>query len=299
MATIVPTILVGAALAATAQSVTTGSSGTKTTATIQIAADDSDAPKPPRSVKRVPVAPSPHPTEVRALAFSGHPFWPAEMAQAGKALIVQTSKFDAKAAENLREDMAVMSRILDKACGERANESERVLGLDIMIHGGRGARNMFIEDYGVLFMLDVGMPLKPQPVSDEKEESEEARANAEWESARNELFGGRRSMAAKLAGRGGRSAYNEEEVTRLKKELIDAMRNASNIRGLKESHWVTIVVRGRANPWVEPSDANAYLEQDADSETIMVIKVRKGEIDAMAKGVPREEFRKRVSVQTY
>lgn len=247
--------------------------------------------KPGRAPKRVITAPrSP---EVRAFAFSGgHPFGAERGAQ---TMIVQTGEYDPKAAEALREDMAVMARILQKTCADFASEHERVMGLDILIHGGR-SRNLFIEDYGALFTLNVDIPLRAAEKGEGKKDDTAERANEEWENARNELFGPRRPLGEKIAG-GPLREFRAEDVNRLRGDLIEALRNAANIRGLKDNHWVTVVVRGRADASPE---GELYIGAGdwADGDSTMVLKVRKGELSSSAKG-ERGDLGKRVSVRIY
>lgn len=276
--------------------VAAGSQGQPSSSAVHVEIEESGTPpKPGRPPKRIITAP--RGAEVRTFSFGGmHPFGADP---AGQTTIVQTSELEPSAASDLKEDLAVMARILQKTCAEFAADSERVMGLDIVIHGGR-ARNLYIEDYGVLFTVNVDIPLRA--TEKKKAQGEEApHANEEWHNAREELFGPRRPMAPKLSGEPLRE-FRAEDVNRLKNELVDALRNAANIRGLKNEDWVTILVRGRADSWPEGAGEHELLIGGMDlSEggSSMVLKVKKGEIDALSKGLPKDEFRKRVVVRTY
>ena len=235
--------------------------------------------------------------EVRAFAFSGQTLG-GDLAR--QPIIVQGETYDAKAAEELREDMAVMARILEKTCAEHGGESERAMGLDILTFSGRGARNLYLDDYGAIFTLNVDQPLKRSNSADSTEAKPEKQVDREWEAARRELFGGNQTGATLFLEHGESKRYDAAAVERLRGNLVDALKNAGNIRNLKADHWVMFVVRGAAtapNRWYSESDPAATR---GDDSTTMVIKARKSDIDAYGTGSLSEgAFRKRVMVTVY
>src|SRR6266542_3854640 len=88
-----------------------------------------------------------------------------------RTLVIRTSDTDAKAQANLEEDLAVMSRILDKALDQKLNvdHRQRAMGIDVFFAPGSSPiRSLYLEGYGALFLLSVNFPLLPPP---EKPES--------------------------------------------------------------------------------------------------------------------------------
>src|SRR5205814_1599820 len=71
-------------------------------------------------------------------------------------------------------------------------------------------------------------------------------ANEEWNEARKELFGERRTLAARLE-KGPRRELDQHQIDEFRDTLIEALRNGANIRNLRESDWITLVVRGRGS----------------------------------------------------
>jgi hypothetical protein len=93
--------------------------------------------------------------------------------------------------------------------------------------------------------------------------------------------------------------------------LLEALKNAANIRGLKPEDSVTVSVTGlaQARPKMV-SVKNGSIEttrliapppgSGARSATMMTIRVKKSDVDALAKGsLNFDEFRKRARITTY
>ncbi len=153
----------------------------------------------------------------------------------GQSLVVRSEEHEGKDIAATQEDLSIMSRILEKAIqpGEEDGE-KRVLGV---VMSGDGVRNLQIEGYGAMFLLRVNFPLAGAPANPEKKS--EGEANSTWEEARREIYG----SATPLTLDGGRgSEFDPKRVERLKEAVVAALKNASNIRGLKENDSVTVVV---------------------------------------------------------
>ena len=243
---------------------------------------------------------------------------PAPDRRAGRTLVIRSSESDPKEQTKLEEDLAVMLHILEKAA------SERVGGHGGLTYGGTAMgigvlyapaasplRSLYLEGYGALFLLNVGFPLLPPPQAEGQQEKTEA--NSDWEDARQELYG--------QGGRGRVMAvpsepYDEERVNRLKEGLLESLKNATNIRGLKPDDSIIVCVFG--GPSSGQPEAKAYVKRSTGSgetpsavavsgrvgspmcQTIMTIRVKKSDADAFAKGaMTLEAFRKRAQVVSY
>jgi len=243
---------------------------------------------------------------------------------AGKALVIRSSESDPKEQPQLEEDLAVMSRILEKAVSERAGGhagqpyGARAMGIDVF--NSRAAsplRSLYLEGYGALFMLNVGFPFLPPPKAEGQQEKPEA--NSDWEDAKQELYGQPGGGYA-LAASG--EPYDEERVNRLREGLLESLKNATNIRGLKPDDSITVCVfggpswgqlksmtyakrgtgSGEARSAREARSAVAVSDGDGSPmrQTIMTIRVKKSDADAFAKGaMTLEAFRKKASVVSY
>lgn len=229
----------------------------------------------------------------------------------GKPMIIRhTSPPEAdKAAAALQEDLAVMARILNKAAEEYAGDPERRAGIDLLLHGSRD-RTIYIEDYGVLFLLEVGIPLAPEPAQDPAAESEEP-ADEEWNEARREVLGEHRPHWLHK-GRPRPRPFDGELVAELERELIKALRNGSNIRNLPDTAWITLVVQGRGQdlegempvvlPEMASSDQKLIWSKVGGTakQSTLVLRVRKSDVNEFAKKKSGlEEFRRTVTRSVY
>lgn len=237
----------------------------------------------------------------------------------GKALVIRSTESDAKEQADLEEDLTVMSHILDKALQENLGGQSQVrtaMGIDVFFApGGNQIRSLFLDGYGALFMLKVGFPLLPPPSKDAAPK-EERPENSSWEEAKRELYGqpGEGRMVT-----GPAEEYDEDKVRKLKDTLLEALKNASNIRNLKPDDLVTVCVVGggngarfkkitaRAGVGVkgmgEDREVFAYRPSEGSAPvrgTIMTIRVKKSDAESFAKGkLNLDEFRKKAKIIIY
>lgn len=233
----------------------------------------------------------------------------------GKALVIRSSESDPKEQTQLEEDLAVMSRLLEKATAERSGGQPygaKAMGIDIFYSPAASPlRSLYLDGYGALFMLNVGFPLLPPPHAEGQQEKQEA--NSEWEDAKQELYGqsgGGRFTAAPS------EPYDQERVNRFKDGLLESLKNATNIRGLKPDDSITVCVFG--GPSSGQPKSRTYFKRNTGAgeariaatasarggspmrQSIMTIRVKKSDADAFAKGeMTLEAFSKRAHVVSY
>src|SRR5436309_3546404 len=206
------------------------------------------APAAPRASAGTAATPAPAPAPAPALSQRLQAIVSKGRGGPGKALVIRTSDADAKAQANLEEDLAVMSRILDKTVAKKLDDDRgnRFMGINVLFAPGSGSiSNLHLEEHGALFMLKVNFHLLPPPEKAEptKEKSE---ADSTWEEAKQELYG--RSDAWALVDKGFKFStaagpqqeYDKDKVEDLKESLLDALKNATNIRNVKTDESITV-----------------------------------------------------------
>jgi hypothetical protein len=225
-----------------------------------------------------------------------------------KSLVVRWSDLDPKDEAGLEEDLAVMSHILEKAAGAKPGATRQVnsaMGIDVVFGFSLNAvQSVYLEGYGALFTVNVSFPLLPPPKAEAPKPN--TATDSAWEEAREELYGS--PGEAKAIGQPGEE-YDEGKVTKLKDSLVEALKNASNIRGLKPDDSITVCVLGspgpapaRFNKQATTARRELFLLDNPPRArgTILTLHVKKSDADAFAKDkMTLEEFRKKVKLSTY
>jgi hypothetical protein len=253
------------------------------------------------------------------------------------ALVVRSSETDPKTITDAAEDINVMGLILEKALYQSGDEEERqAMGIRLLtsMSGSPARRSLEIEGYGAIFLLNVNFPLAgpaEKPNEDKKEPS-----NSTWDEAKRELYGQSEGYPDVNMNRFPKEEYDPKRVEKLKDSLLEALKNAANIRGLKSDESVTVVVTSHFSPHVGPArvlrgmqkngtaaggyggsgrfggggsgggmamnsffvDGNTNAE--GQGESVLTIRARKSDIDIFAKGkLTMDDFRKKASVLIY
>src|ERR1044071_1955228 len=244
----------------------------------------------------------------------------------GRTLVIRSSDTDPKSQAHLEEDLAVMSRIFDKALEEKLSDDHRhrVMGIDVFIPlGSNPIRGLYLEGYGALFLMSVNFPLLPPPEKPEVTR-EKSDVDSAWEEAKREI-NGRPGALAQLdrtfkfgTDSGPEQEYDERKVEDVRESLLASLKNATNIRTLKSDEAITVCVLGGASAAprkarMEVKRAPGAADEDADTVvawsrddavpargTILTIRVKKSDVDAFAKGrMDLDEFRKKAAITTY
>jgi hypothetical protein len=242
------------------------------------------------------------------------------------ALVIRSSDSSPAQQANLEEDLAVMSHLLTKAVEENVGGPSRqanVLGIDVGFAPGAGSvRSLYLEGYGALFLLNVDFPLLPPSVRTRHKEP--AEADSAWETAKRELYGTQPDGMGTVAfGK----PFDEENVNKLKATLLDSIKNATNIRGLKDNETVTVcVVGGEGLRWqvlnVTPTKGlsggfggsaggsggggqsswgeSVEKRNVSSHQSVLTLRAKKADVDALAAGkVTPNDFQKRAQMTIY
>jgi hypothetical protein len=227
-----------------------------------------------------------------------------------RPLVIRSSEPDPKDHANLEEDLMVMSHLLDKALegkvgGQRKGET--AMGINLFFNPAAiPVRSIFLEDYGVVFFLNVNFPLIAPPKGEP--DKEKPSTDSTWEEAKRELYGQRDGVKAEPTPV---EEFDQEKVDILKTALIEALKNASNIRGLKPDETITISVSGAAGGVFKYKQAKqssnmprvqAFRTGPAAAMTgsTLTLRVKKSDVDGFSRNkLSPDEFRKKVRIAVY
>jgi hypothetical protein len=251
-----------------------------------------------------------------------------------RSLVVRSSAMEPRAQGDLEEDMTIMTHILDKAVAERSSDDAApiAMGINVSFVPGEGpTRSIYVDGYGALFFLKVKYPLLPPPV-EKNVEKEKTSKDSTWDEAKEEVYGqpGAKTLSSRPA-----VEYDAARVTALKGALLDALKNASNIRSVKSDESITVCVIGAPLSVVTSyggartfrgsgggggfggqnssgvfgggggsGDADKFVwvsnDEAPGNKTTLTIRVKKADCVAFASGnLTTEEFRKRAVVTIY
>jgi len=239
-----------------------------------------------------------------------------------RTFVLRGESMTSDVADQLSEDLAVMSRILEQAGGREGDATWTFLGARWGGLGGRDLDALYLEGFGVLFLMNVDFPLvAPEPKKAEKVADVK---DPVWEATRKELQGRGRENGGRLfwEARGIEAAqeYDAARVEALTRRVTEALRHASNLRGLESKDWVVVSVFAPEAPTVKSvafspdgtklavsGGEGAVRVWDVSSgepvtstrkrNAVMTFRVRKGDIDAFASGkITSEAFGSRVAV---
>jgi len=238
----------------------------------------------------------------------------------------------------INEDMNVMSRIFETNLEQDHHAMARsgffVSGRnrwEAYLGSGRGGvQSMYLQGYGALFLLKVDFLLSPSSdvKQNEQETKKEEQGDPVWQQMRHEIYEPENVIRRRKANQ-QEEKFDSEKVENLKTTLIKTLKHATNIRSLKPDESVVLTVTGIGGSTsakiiaATRAGENQVLvqERDADgkmitrliqgtgkelndiglsSPTILVIRAKRSEIDAFAKGeLDFDKFRARVQVLTY
>ena len=255
--------------------------------------------------------------------------WPFQSGGAS-VFVIPSAEIETKDLLTINEDINVMSRIfttnLQRAhisqSGGNFFADDSVSSLMNALSGRNrtSIQSLYLQGYGVLFLMKVDFPLSPSHQAQQQDEAEQKEEGDKvWEDTRRQLYEPER--VAKRKTDESEEEYNAEKVENLKTTLIKTLKHGANIRNLKpeESAILTITGGGKSSDVIiEPIPATSKMivitkdkkpriyEQGlpddirASLPVVLVIRAKKLDIDSFAKGdLDLEQFRQRVQMISY
>jgi len=224
------------------------------------------------------------------------------------AFVVPGPDLAPEAIAQIREDLAVMCRIFDKASiwAKRTGDTAIDRTVPIDISGVEISQQviltqaLYLDGYGAVFFHPVDFPLAAR-----REEQAITKTDSSvdplWSQTANELRGG-----PVESRRPSDLPYNAQQVENLKIALIGTLRHAANLRTRGSQDAISIVIARRSNrnegltgTLQSRGTYGATMQQGAtepaDLPTVLVLRTTRSDIDALAKGsLSQEQFAAKV-----
>lgn len=255
------------------------------------------------------------------LARLGHSFSTSNLRMGGprsfRALVLPSGEADADTGA-IREELSIMTRVLERALNEEGERRARPFKFEFgdFAMGARSELDaMYLEGYGAVFFLEVDYPLAPGPVKAAKPEPKEGAEDDVWDKARREVRGEPEPGEDDDAGlvvmetRKPARAYEAEAVESLRGRVVGVLRQARNLKCLRDGETVTVVVlgpgegerggarRGKTRTVTGGGSRVTVYTSGGDAagrgQTVMTFRVRKSDLSGNAKD---DAFASRVKV---
>src|SRR5262245_53373133 len=251
-------------------------------------------------------------------------------------VILQFTGADPTVLTKMEEDLSVMTRLTEKSLVRSLGENspDYKMGIPMLVTAsGRSVRALYLEGFGAVFMIKVNFPVLAPPTVEEKK-PERTAEDSEWERTRKELLGIHEPRDGSTWV-GAAVPYDAALLEALKKELLETLKNASNIRGLKSEESICVTVFGSPNitfgkrttgplpgqpgqpvppktparrdtksssdaPAIATPYAGNYSSRPAGQGTVLTLRVKKSDVDAFANGkLEFKAFEKKATFNTY
>ncbi len=185
-----------------------------------------------------PPVPSPYPTRARSTG----------QISSRKLLVIPDSEVKAEDLVEITQDLLVMSHILD----ERFREPRTIKRVftdfgDFFGRDNRSTEAIYMQGYGVVFLMEVNFAFSPPLISEEQKDEETAeQVDPTWQRARQQIFAPKTPMPGFSEQGPGLVKFDQ-----LKKELIETLKHAANIRNITPDEWIILTVIGHGR---QPSE---------------------------------------------
>jgi len=193
--------------------------------------------------------------------------------------IITTETMDAAAQKELREDLAVMDRLVRDEVTRAGADAPSAMGIKITMLG-QGAP-MYVEGAGAVFSATVNWPLAAAGASAGKKDDRPRDPESKWEIAKREIAGSNLPRRGKPGEPFEPPVFDQARLDALRNNLLTVLPEATNIRHLKPNESVIVTVQG---------------VDEAGYSVRMTLKAAKADVDAAAAGkLSSADFAQRVA----
>ncbi|MBN2315151.1 MAG: hypothetical protein JXM79_14570 [Sedimentisphaerales bacterium] len=163
-----------------------------------------------------------------------------------RALVVPADDIKAEELSDIVEDMQIMSHILDG----RFKQKRQVQGLftdfgDFFERDDRTTEAIYLQGYGILFSMEVNFTFIP-PAEPETQQPEDTTENVDptWQQARRQVF--QPGASQRLGASESTEEQSHKMVEELKRDLIETLKHAANIRVLQPDERIILTIIGNS-----------------------------------------------------
>jgi hypothetical protein len=161
-----------------------------------------------------------------------------------EVLVIPSTDIQVETLTTISEDLQVMSHIFD----ERFKEPHEIQGVfidfgDFFGRDSRSTEAIYIQDYGVIFLMEVNFAFSPESKAQEKQDEKTEDTDPTWQRARRKIFSPPGFGDSALVPE---QKYSAEKIDQLKTELVRTLKHTTNIRNIQPDQWIILTVIGKA-----------------------------------------------------
>jgi hypothetical protein len=205
---------------------------------------------------------------------------PAPMfARAGsrEVLIIPATDVKAEDLAAITEDLQVMSHIFD----EKFKEPQEIQGVfvdfgDIFGRDSRSTEAIYMQGYGVLFLMEINFAFSPLLKAQEKQAEKTEDVDPTWQRARQKII----SQSDFLA----EQQYSADKIDQLKTELTRTLKHTANIRNIQPDEWVILTVIGKGRQSGGIYEYQLFRSTDPRTERRDSSRSRRGRSSSSSRG---------------
>lgn len=240
----------------------------------------------------------------------------------GQILIIPTTQMKVENLAAITQDLNIMLRLFEENLQSANIDTEGgsffTSGRDVFtgffMRDQQTIQSMYLQNYGALFLMKVDFPLSPPPEAQEQEQEEQTAEQEDvdpaWEQMKREIYEPEDTRRHRRQAESKEEKYDAEKVENLKTTLIKTLKHAANIRELKPEESVIISITGGGELASIKSIVTTTREGEGtiiketasgdSSATVLVIRAKKSDIDAFAKGdLNVDQFSQKTQMLTY
>lgn len=244
-----------------------------------------------------------------------------------EVLVIPSAEISMEEIATITEDMNIMTRIFERNLQQVHidvgsmffSSSSDPLNV-VFSRGKQSTQGMYLQGYGVLFLMKVDFPLSPGPdVEEETEPQKEEGVDPVWTKVKKEIYDPEGPKKRRTDQ--SKKEYDAEKVENLKTILVKSLKHAANIRNLKPDESVILTVTGSGTSSgyksvstipgrnevvvVDHNNKTKIIQSDMIDDIgvslpmVLVIRAKKADIDRFAKDeLDFDQFRQNAQILT-
>jgi len=194
----------------------------------------------------------------------------------------------------LQEDLTILTTRIRKAIETPPDEDAEVLTRsDATVRratAGSSVRSIYLDGFGALVFVKTSFPLMDAPAAEQA--APEPNVDPEWNRAKQELLAEKRKALAMDVVSG--QPYDAAQVETLKCQILSALKDAANIKSIKQGDFVAVTIFG------PPTAAPGKASTTEPRGTVLTLRAKKSDIDAYAAGIlDATKFREKTTLAAY